>query len=72
MVALSKTIISAEVSYLRWLPYTIEEVKVYGAAQNGYIGDIFYPQKFHFGCEQLWISDISNCLREPWRKRHWT
>ena len=48
--------------YLKCLPYTTEQAKVYAKAQNGYIGDIFYPKKFHFGCDQLWINDISHCL----------
>ena len=48
--------------YLKCLPYTTEQAKVYASAQNGYIGDIFYPKKFHFGCDQLWINDISHCL----------
>ena len=48
--------------YLKCLPFTTEQAKVYANAQNGYVGDIFYPKKFHFGCDQLWINDISHCL----------
>jgi len=51
--------------WIKCLPYSKKEADIYFNSSGGYVGDFNYPRKFHFDCDQSWISDISLCLTDP-------
>jgi hypothetical protein len=51
--------------WMRCLPYTEEDIRLYYGATDGYVGDFNYPKKFHFDCNESWLNDISLCLTQP-------